>query len=120
MSSISLLEPTEMKISLAISVTLLLTALCININCAAMPTDRAASGRKDDDRMHPDTRHGRIRRRVGQLNLTADSTPVEYMKQVLSSITNEEGKPRYGARDPTTVWCFLDKGEYAELYRYCA
>ena len=99
-----------MKTSLAVSVTLLLTGLCIN--CAAMPTDRAASGRKDENRIHSAADRARVRRKVGQLNLTADSTPVEYMKKVLSSITDEEGKPRYGSLDPTTVWCFLDKGGY--------
>ena len=50
----------------------------------------------------------RVRRKVGQLNVT--STPVKYMRDLLSNIADEEGKPTDLSQNPTTVWCFRDEG----------
>lgn len=50
----------------------------------------------------------RVRRKVGQLNIT--STPVEYMRDLLSNIADEDGKPTDLVQNPTTVWCFMDEG----------
>jgi hypothetical protein len=52
----------------------------------------------------------RLRRKVSDLDLT--SGPVEYMKQLRSSLTNEDGSPTMEREDdPTSVWGLVDKGE---------
>ena len=51
----------------------------------------------------------RLRRKVADLDLT--SGPIEYMKQLRSSLTNEDGSPTMEREDdPTTVWGLVDKG----------
>ena len=54
----------------------------------------------------------RMRRNAGAQNMTSSASMlVEYMKSVLTTITDEKGKPKYGEWDPTAVWGFLDRGE---------
>lgn len=51
----------------------------------------------------------RMRRKVADLDLS--SGPVEYMKQLRSSLTNEDGSPTMEREDdPTSVWGLVDKG----------
>lgn len=51
----------------------------------------------------------RSKRKVADLDLT--SGPVEYMKQLRSSLTNEDGSPTMEREDdPTSVWGLVDKG----------
>ena len=51
----------------------------------------------------------RMNRKVADLDLT--SGPIEYMKQLRSSLTNEDGSPTMEREDdPTTVWGLVDKG----------
>ena len=53
--------------------------------------------------------HGRLRRKASDLDLS--SGPVEYMKQLRSSLTNEDGSPTMERDDdPTSVWGLVDKG----------
>ena len=59
----------------------------------------------------------RVRRKVGQLNIT--STPVEYMRDLLSNIADEDGKPTDLVQNPTTVWCFTDEGRPTRLVVIC-
>ena len=52
----------------------------------------------------------RARRKVANLDVTAG--PVEYMKQLRSSLTNEDGSPTMARDDdPTSIWGLVDKGE---------
>ena len=51
----------------------------------------------------------RLRRKVSDLDLS--SGPVEYMKELRSSLTNADGTPTMEREDdPTTVWGLVDKG----------
>lgn len=51
----------------------------------------------------------RLRRKVSDLDLS--SGPLEYMKQLRSSLTSEDGSPTMeGEDDPTSVWGLVDKG----------
>ena len=44
-------------------------------------------------------------------DLDLSSGPVEYMKQLRSSLTNEDGSPTMEREDdPTSVWGLVDKG----------
>lgn len=51
----------------------------------------------------------RMRRRVGDLNIT--STPHEYMRKLFEEYADEDGKPKHDGTKPTDAWCFPDKGE---------
>ena len=51
----------------------------------------------------------RTRRKVSDLDVSTG--PVEYMKQLRSSLTNEDGSPTMEREDdPTSVWGLVDKG----------
>lgn len=51
----------------------------------------------------------RLRRKASDHDLS--SGPVEYMKQLRSSLTNEDGSPTMEREDdPTSVWGLVDKG----------
>ena len=51
----------------------------------------------------------RLRRKVANLDLS--SGPIEYMKQLRSSLTNEDGSPTMDRDDdPTNVWGLVDRG----------
>ena len=57
----------------------------------------------------------RARRKVANLDVTAG--PVEYMKQLRSSLTNEDGSPTMErADDPTSIWGLVDKGTAGLLH----
>lgn len=59
-------------------------------------------------------RSERHRRKVAQLEI--GSTPMEYMMQLRSNLSDERGRPKNYTQDPTSVWCFMDKGNnYCEL-----
>lgn len=51
----------------------------------------------------------RMRRRVGDLNIT--STPQEYMRKLFDEYAYEDGRPKHAGSKPTDAWCFPDKGE---------
>ena len=52
----------------------------------------------------------RARRKVANLDVT--SGPVEYMKELRSSLTNEDGSPTMESDDdPTSVWGLVDRGK---------
>ena len=51
----------------------------------------------------------RLRRKVADMDVTTG--PVEYMKQLRSSLTNEDGNPTMEREDdPTNVWGLVDRG----------
>ena len=54
-------------------------------------------------------RSERHRRKVAQLEI--GSTPMEYMMQLVSNLADERGRPKNYTQDPTSVWCFMDKGK---------
>lgn len=78
------------------TVMVLLVVVCLALSAAALPLRQRKSPLQ------------RVRRKIGQLNIS--STPMEYMKGLLSKIDDEEGKPRNPVQDPLTVWCFMDEG----------
>ena len=41
-----------------------------------------------------------------------DSPAMQYVKRLKDSLTDADGNPLVSEDDPTSVWCFLDKGEY--------
>lgn len=51
----------------------------------------------------------RHRRKVAQLEV--GSTPMDYMIQLKSALSDERGTPKNYTHDPTSVWCFMDKGK---------
>ena len=53
----------------------------------------------------------RYRRKVAQLDV--GSTPMDYMIQLKSDLSDERGTPKNYTQDPTSVWCFMDKGRPA-------
>ena len=50
----------------------------------------------------------RARRGVGKLNV--ETTAKDYMAQISDMLTDKDGKPKDINSAPTSVWCFLDKG----------
>lgn len=52
--------------------------------------------------------HARHRRKVAQLEI--GSTPMDYMIRLKSNLSDERGTPKNYTQDPTSVWCFMDKG----------
>lgn len=50
----------------------------------------------------------RHRRKVAQLEV--GSTPMDYMIRLKSDLSDERGTPKNYTHDPTSVWCFMDKG----------
>ena len=58
----------------------------------------------------------RYRRKVAQLEI--GSTPMDYMIQLKTNLSDERGTPKNYTVDPTSVWCFMDKGN--ELTTTCA
>ena len=75
----------------------LLVAVCLALSAAALPLRQRKSPPQ------------RVRRKIGQLN-SISSTPLEYMRNLLLKIDDEEGKPKNPVEDPLTVWCFMDEG----------
>lgn len=75
----------------------LLVAVCLALSAAALPLKQRKSPPQ------------RVRRKIGQLN-SISSTPLEYMRNLLLKIDDEEGKPKNPVEDPLTVWCFMDEG----------
>lgn len=60
---------------------------------------------------------GRARRKVADLDVT--SGPVEYMKQLRSSLTNDDGSPTMERDDdPTNVWGIVDRGKTSCIHKY--
>ena len=53
--------------------------------------------------------NARFRRKVAQLQV--GSTPMDYMIQLKSDLSDERGTPRNYTQNPTSVWCFMDKGD---------
>ena len=90
-----------------LAIVLLLALLCVELS-ASLPVDSAA--------IHPEAAaHPIQRRKVGGLNANSSFTVLEYMKELQSEFTDENGKPMYSEHNPTNVWCFVDNGEYTFL-----
>ena len=99
--------------------TLLLLFWSLQTFALPVPTD--SSSRQDFERNEgpsapllsrytfSDQPQTRLRRKVANLDLS--SGPVEYMKQLRSSLTNEDGNPTMDREDdPTNVWGLVDRG----------
>lgn len=75
--------------------TLVLTSLVAMLHSYPVPSPQAS-------------RSERHRRKVAQLEI--GSTPMEYMMELRSNFSDEGGRPKNYTQDPTSVWCFMDKG----------
>lgn len=52
----------------------------------------------------------RFRRRI---NKYKGQGPIEYMKNLRASMTNEDGSPKDVLNDPTSTWCLMENGKTA-------
>ena len=63
------------------------------------------------------TENARYRRKVAQLRV--GSTPMDYMIQLKSDLSDERGTPKNYTQNPTSVWCFMDKGKLRKYINAC-
>ena len=87
--------------------TLLLVALqslALVAAVAGIPLDFASRLREKEQQ-----RLQREQRRVAELDTSAG--PKEYMKTLVSELTDEDGRPKNLTGAPTDIWCLLDQGE---------
>lgn len=102
-----------MKAPAILLMVTLLQTLVLAATVASVPLDFASRLREKEQQ-----RLQREQRRVGKLDTSAG--PKEYMKSLVSQLTDENGRPKNLTEDPTNIWCLLDQGGSIVLATTCA